>query len=61
MQFQGVHLHQLQQAPRIVDVDVILAAALLLQGYRMYRVPQAGAMVLLEEAGLAHAVRAAQQ
>jgi len=61
VQLQRVHLHQLQQATRIIDVDVVLAAALLLQRHRMHGVAQAGAMVLLEEAGLADAIRAAQQ
>ncbi|KAG1244536.1 hypothetical protein G6F68_015411 [Rhizopus microsporus] len=39
---------------------VVLASALLLQGHRMHGITQPGAMVLLEEAGLADTVGTAQ-
>ncbi|CAH0215285.1 hypothetical protein SRABI35_02075 [Stenotrophomonas lactitubi] len=61
MQFQGVHLHQLQQAAFVIDIDVVLAPAFLLQRHCMHGVAQALAVVFLEEARLAHAIGTAQQ
>lgn len=61
MQFQRVHLHQLEQAGGILDVDVVLGAALLLQRNRLDMRAQVAAFVLLEEAVATGAIGAAQQ